>query len=56
MSKVKMYSNIDINSVCTPFLNKIAYESDFNKEKLYPLVDMYNDTFVTDILFCIFFI
>lgn len=54
MDSVKMYSNIDTDSVCTPFLNRIAEEGDFREEKLYPLVDLYKDTFVTDVLFCIF--
>lgn len=51
---MKMYSNIDINSVCTPFFNSVAESESFSEELLYPLVDMYRDTFVTDILFCIF--
>ncbi len=49
-----MYCNIDINSTCTPFLNNLAEKASFSKEMLYPFVDMYKDTPVTDVLFCIF--
>ena len=50
----KMYCNIDIDSVCTPYLNAVSEKECFDKKMLYPLIDMYKGTFVTDILFCIF--
>ncbi len=49
-----MYCNIDINSTVTPFLNSLSENENFSQEMLYPFVDMYKDTPVTDILFCIF--
>jgi len=49
-----MYNNIDINSIVTPFLNNVSDAPVFTEELLYPLVDQSKDTFVTDILFCIF--
>ena len=49
-----MYNNIDINSIVTPFLNRVSDAPVFSEELLYPLVDQSKDTFVTDILFCIF--
>lgn len=49
-----VYSNIDINSVCTPIFNQAADAKEFSEELLYPIVDLYRDTFVTDVLFCIF--
>ncbi len=51
---MSMYCNIDINSTCTPFLNNLSEKEGFSKEMLYPFVDMYKDTAVTDVLFCIF--
>ena len=49
-----MYNNIDINSIVTPFLNRVSDAEQFSEELLYPLVDQSRGTFVTDILFCIF--
>lgn len=49
-----MYNNIDINSIVTPFLNRVSDEPVFSEELLYPLVDQSKGTFVTDILFDIF--
>lgn len=51
---MKMYCNIDINSVCTPFLNAVSEKSCFTEELLYPMVDCYQGTGVTDLLFNIF--
>ncbi|MBR5157128.1 MAG: hypothetical protein IKW59_05105 [Clostridia bacterium] len=49
-----MYCNIDINSTVTPFLNGLSEKESFSKEMLYPFIDMYKDTPVTDVLLCIF--
>ncbi len=46
--------NIDINSVVTPFLNSISEKEDFKREDLYPFVDRYANTQITDIIFDIF--
>lgn len=50
----RYYSNIDINSAVTPFLNRAAGEKSPCRETLYPFVDVYRDTQVTDVLFDIF--
>lgn len=50
----KLYVNIDINSVVTPFLNRTAEKEDYRTEDLYPFVDQYLKTNTTDLLFNIF--
>ncbi len=46
--------NIDINTVVTPFLNTVAAKPTPKKEDLYPFVDQYADTDITDLLFDVF--
>ncbi len=47
--------NIDINSVTTPFLSKVT-ENDRvpTVTELYPFIDIYRDTDVTDVAICVF--
>lgn len=54
MEHRSFYSNIDINSTVTPFLNHAADNSDGRREALYPFVDIFGKTAVTDILLCVF--
>lgn len=54
MKSRSFYLNIDINSAVTPFLNRASEEANPGKETLYPFVDTYSDTPITDILFDIF--
>ena len=55
MTKPKhFYTNIDINSVVTPFLNSASMEDNISEKTLYPFVDIYADTQITDVLFDIF--
>ncbi len=49
-----MYLNIDINSRCTPFLNKIAEKDNITKADVEAFLDFYSVGNITDILFCIF--
>lgn len=49
-----MFVNIDINTVVHPFLRRVGDKKHFCKEMLYPFVDQYADTRVTDLLFNIF--
>ncbi len=49
-----MFVNIDISTVVHPFLNRVCGKENFTKEMLYPFVDQYADTEVTDLLFNIF--
>jgi len=49
-----VYVNIDINSITVPFLNNTAKQERVTEAMLYPLVDIYKETVVTDILFNIF--
>ena len=49
-----LYANIDINSAVTPFLNKVAEENHFTPEALYPFVDIYAKTPVTDLVLNMF--
>ena len=50
----KVYLNIDVNTTAIPFLNKVAKQKTVTREMLYPYVDIYKETAVTDILFNIF--
>jgi len=47
----KVYVNIDTNSDVCPFLNILAEQPNICTEMLYPFVDQYRNTHVTDILF-----
>lgn len=49
-----MLVNIDPNTVVHPFLNRICDKEHFSDEMLFPFVDQYADTEVTDLLFNIF--
>ena len=51
---MSFYTNIDINSVNTPFLNRAAKEYTGDESILYPYVDIYAGTQITDVLFCNF--
>ena len=46
--------NIDINSTNTPFLNQCAADGNVSEAELYPYVDEYDNTQVTDLAFDIF--
>ena len=48
------YTNIDINSVVTPFLNSASMEKDISEKTLWSFVDVYAGTQITDVLFDIF--
>ncbi len=50
----KLMLNIDINSVVTPFLNSVVEKQNPSQEDLYPFVDQYAHTDITDILFDVF--
>ncbi|NLB16278.1 MAG: hypothetical protein GX827_05640 [Clostridiales bacterium] len=52
--KNRFYTNIDINSVVTPFLNRVSEEENVGEELLYPFVEIYKDTLITDVLLNIF--
>ena len=49
-----VYSNIDINSVCRSFLAHAAEQIPFREDVLYPMVDQYENTCVSDIMWNIF--
>ncbi len=49
-----MMHNIDANTVVEPFLNAVAAKENPVREDLYPFVDQYAGTGITDILFNIF--
>ena len=53
-SNRRIFVNIDINSVTTPFLNRVAENENVRKEDLYPFVDIYSGHGVTDLLFNVF--
>lgn len=50
----RVFVNIDINSVTTPFLTKVAENENVSEKDLYPFVDVYAGHGVTDLLFDIF--
>ncbi len=52
--KRNLYSNIDINTVVRPFLDRAAAQDPSAPAVLYPFVDLYEGTAVTDVLFCVF--
>ena len=52
--KKPIYMNIDINSCTTPFLNKVSKEENISEETLYPYMDQYANTGITDILIDVF--
>ena len=52
--KRRFYTNIDINSVTTPFLNRASETDPADKTVLYPFVDQYAGTQLTDVLFDMF--
>ena len=54
MPKRRFYTNIDINSVTTPFLNRAADKDPSDPALLWPFVDQYAGTELTDILFDVF--
>ncbi len=55
MKKNGLLVNIDINSVTTPFLTKVTENGRVPAiPELYPFVDIYRDTDVTDIAVCTF--
>lgn len=55
MKKNGLLINIDINSVTTPFLNKVTENGRVPAiSELYPFVDIYRDTDVTDLAVCTF--
>ena len=52
--KGRFYTNIDTLSTTTPFLNRISEEENITEEMLYPFVDIYNNTLITDVVLNIF--
>ncbi|MBO6052865.1 MAG: hypothetical protein J6Q17_03940, partial [Clostridia bacterium] len=54
MPQRRFYTNIDINSVTTPFLNRAADRDPSDPALLWPFVDQYAGTELTDILFDVF--
>lgn len=46
--------NIDINSTITPFLNGVSEHENVTEADLYPFVDVYRDSQITDVLICAF--
>lgn len=54
MKPYSLMLNIDINTVVTPFLDAVAAKPTPTKEDLYPFVDQYANTDITDILFDVF--
>ncbi len=52
--KYGLMLNIDINSTVTPFLNRVAARENFTRADLYPLVDDYATTNITDLFFNVF--
>ncbi len=53
-TKPHLFFNIDINTVVTPFLNRVVEREQVTPADLYPFVDQYGGTQITDILFNIF--
>lgn len=49
-----MLVNIDISTYVHPFLDRVCENKSFSQEMLYPFVDQYADTKVTDLLFNIY--
>lgn len=49
-----MFVNVDVSTYVHPFLDRICEKNYFYDEMLYPFVDQYADTEVTDLLFNIF--
>ena len=47
----RMYINIDCNSVVDPFLHHVTENDNITKDMLYPFVDQYIGTCVTDLIF-----
>jgi len=45
-----VYVNIDINTVLNPFVNALASQKYIFEEMFYPIVDVYRNTHVTDVL------
>lgn len=54
MKDSKFFLNIDINSVNFPFLEGVLAKGSVTEEDLYPFVDQYADTQITDLLFDVF--
>lgn len=49
-----IFLNIDINTVTFPFLQKVCESPRLTEEDLYPFIDQYANTEITDISLCIF--
>ena len=49
-----IFLNIDINTVTFPFLSRVAAQETVTEADLYPFVDQYAGTQVTDLAFDIF--
>ena len=49
-----IFLNIDINTVTFPFLSRVAAQERVTVEDLFPFVDQYENTQVTDLAFDIF--
>lgn len=54
MDKRHFYTNIDINSTVTGFLNRTSMAGTPTEQTLYPFVDAFAGSQITDILFCTF--
>lgn len=49
-----MYLNVDINSICTPFLNGLAKTKNITEKSIASMMDAYKNTGIANILFNIF--
>ena len=54
MNSNRFFLNIDINSVNFPYLNAMIRKENLTEEDLYPFVDQYVGTQITDLLFDVF--
>ncbi len=54
MIRGHFYTNIDVNSVTVPFLNRHLFDRPVTRETLYPFVDVYRDSAITDVVLNIY--
>ncbi len=54
MDRKKLFMNIDINTVTSPFLDSVAALDSPTEEDLYPFVDVYLNSQITHVLLCTF--
>ena len=49
-----IFLNVDINTVTFPFLKTVCQKSCVTEEDLYPFIDQYKETEITDVSVCVF--